>query len=973
MDRARERHWQDAWRAAGLPTAARVPGHRKYFALNAYPGSSGFFHVGHLRAYAYVDALHRYHRMRGEQVFFPFGVHASGLPSVTFAQKVADRDPAVLAQLRAEHIPEAEWARFEQPEEVVRRLGESYRTVIEQIGALPDRTSYVTTIDEDYRRFIGWQFRTLDRTGALVQGTHYASVCPVCGPVAVDPTETDLARGGRAEVQKFTTVPFPLDDGRILLAATLRPETVYGVTNLWVPPAGSLQVWHHADRLFLASAAGVQRLVDQHGGKAGHTVPVAEVAGREVVVPLTGRRVPVIESALVDPEVGTGVVMSVPAHAPADAVALAALPEELRRRLGDPPVLLEVPPQPGDDTPGAAAGSGTPAERALAAAGARGPADREQIDLATERLYRLEHARGRMTVAPLAGVPVREARDRVARELEAGGLSWPVRAFSEPVVCRNGHGVVIRRVPEQWFLHYGDPAWKAETRSSLAFLQTWPAEYGNELPGILDWFEDRPCTRRGRWLGTPFPKDPSWTIEPIADSTLYMAYFVVRRFVATGRLTTAQLTDAFFDYVLRGEGPGEPTVERRLLDEVREEFLYWYPVDLNMGGPEHKRVHFPVFLYTHARLVPPELRPRGIFVNGWVTGPSGGKVSKKDLGTKGGRIPSIEAALGEWGADALRLYYVTASSPSQDVAWDSDTVDAAAGRLEETERLLRQARGDGEGPPELDAWLLSATRRLVESVRQAFDENELRSAAEAIYAGLPALLRRYYARGGVPGSATDRLASAWVRLLAPITPHLAEELGAGRFRGLVAVERFPEPDEFPASPEAEAREAFLDRVEEDLRAVLRPQSDRGGEAPTSVAFFVASPWKRVVEGWVRESVDQGQEPSVASVMGRTKDHPELAAVRSAIPKYVQRVAPLARSEPPPLGPAVDELATLRAAEGHLTRRFGFRAIEVYPEDEAAEHDPLGRRERARPGRPAFFLRGGSTAAPGAHRAPDAGA
>ena len=253
-----------------------------------------------------------------------------------------------------------------------------------------------------------------------------------------------------------------------------------------------------------------------------------------------------------------------------------------------------------------------PAERALRATGARGLADRAAVDAATERLYRLEFVRGRMTIPELAGVRVREAREQVTEALGAQGASFSLQEFSVPVRCRNGHAIVIRRVPDQWFLHYGDPAWKAETRASLERLITYPADYAAELPSILDWFEDRPCMRRGRWLGTPFPFDPQWVIEPIADSTFYTAYFVVRRLVSTGRVPTAALTDAFFDYVFRGRGSGEPSLARSVQEEARAEFLYWYPLDLNIGGKEHKRVHFPVFLYTHAKLLPPELSPRDL-------------------------------------------------------------------------------------------------------------------------------------------------------------------------------------------------------------------------------------------------------------------------------------------------------------------------------------------------------------------------
>jgi len=310
-----------------------------------------------------------------------------------------------------------------------------------------------------------------------------------------------------------------------------------------------------------------------------------------------------------------------------------------------------------------------------------------------------------------------------------------------------------------------------------------------------------------------------------------------------------------------------------------------------------------------------------------------------------------------WGPDALRLFYAIAASPAQDVTWDPSLVDSAVGRLAEVERLIREAAlGDASGPPELDAWLASAMHRAVKAVRSAYEATDLRSAAEATYVGIPALLRRYYARGGVPGSATARVALAWIRLLVPLTPHLAEELGEGRFPGLVAVERFPEADEFARSEMADAHEAFLDRVEEDLRAVLRPAEERGERPVEEVVFFVAEPWKETVERWIREAVDRGETANLREIMVRAVSDPVVSAHRAEVGKYVAKVAPLIRGEPPTTGPRVDEEAALRGAEGYWVRRLGFPSVQVVRESEAGELDPLGRRERARPGRPAFYLR-----------------
>ena len=956
MDAGRAQHWQDAWDSAGLAVGRRVPGREKFFALVAYPGTSGFLHVGHLRGLCAADAIHRYHRMRGHVVLFPFGVHASGLPAVAFAQKVKDRDPLTIGQLEEREVPASERERLEDPEYAARYLGETYRRVLRSMGILVDPTTYLTTIDEDYRAFIRWQFRVLRETGSIVQGSYFASICPVCGPVAVDPSETDLSRGGTAEVLHFATVPFPLDDGRILLAATLRPETVFGVTNLWVPPHGSFVVWHRGSDAYLVARAGAEHLVEQHGGHLGHEVPVAELVGHQVRVPLRDALVPVLANRLVDPKVGTGVVMSVPAHAPVDMQAWLELDAETRSTLGSPPILLEI----AADSPlstaerDLVAGPGTPAERALRSTGAKSGLDTVALDAATERLYRLEYVRGRMTVPQLAGVEVRRARERVTEMLLAAGRSFELQEFSEPVVCRNGHEVVIRRVPDQWFLHYADAAWKEATFAATKDLRCWPEDLARELPGILEWFGDRPCARKGRWLGTPFPLDPSWIIEPIADSTFYMAYYVVRRFVTAGRIRLAHLTDAFFDYVFRGIGPGEPTLDRSVLEEARAEFLYWYPLDINIGGKEHKRVHYPASLYTHARLVSRELQPRGLFVHGWITGPAGRKISKKEISKKAGGIPPIEQALEEWGADALRLFQILVASPGQDVEWDPEIVVDSRKRLDEVERLVRQAAGDSEGPPELDAWLFDAVHRLVRDVRTAWEALDLRRAAELSYIGLPAVLRRYYLRGGAPGRATDRVRSAWIRLISPLTPHLAEELGAADSGGLVADRPFPDPEEFPRSEVAEVREAYVDRVEDDLRSVLRPLADSAAEAPQEVVFFVAEPWKVHVEEWMREALARGETPSIKEIVERGSAYPEVAAHRSELAKYVQRVGPQLRVEDR-AAPRLDELAILRSVEGYLARRFSFRSVSVYREAEGASADPLGRRDRARPGAPAFYL------------------
>ena len=100
-------------------------------------------------------------------------------------------------------------------------------------------------------------------------------------------------------------------------------------------------------------------------------------------------------------------------------------------------------------------------------------------------------------------------------------------------------------------------------------------------------------------MGSSFPFDEQWTVEPISDSTLYPAYYIVSSFVNNGTINLHDLTEEFFDYVFLGQGEG-----KKKWEPIRKEFEYFYPLDLNLGGKEHQTVHFPVFIMNHVGILP---------------------------------------------------------------------------------------------------------------------------------------------------------------------------------------------------------------------------------------------------------------------------------------------------------------------------------------------------------------------------------
>lgn len=107
---------------------------------------------------------------------------------------------------------------------------------------------------------------------------------------------------------------------------------------------------------------------------------------------------------------------------------------------------------------------------------------------------------------------------------------------------------------------------------------------------VIDWIKDWPCARRVG-LGTPLPWSPGWIVETLSDSTIYMAYYTIRPLLVSNSIEPESLTDDFFNYVFLGDGDarmlsGKVRLAAQLIQEMRNEFLYWYPVNLRNSAKE---------------------------------------------------------------------------------------------------------------------------------------------------------------------------------------------------------------------------------------------------------------------------------------------------------------------------------------------------------------------------------------------------
>ena len=151
---------------------------------------------------------------------------------------------------------------------------------------------------------------------------------------------------------------------------------------------------------------------------------------------------------------------------------------------------------------------------------------------------------------------------------------------TRPVICRCGNKVKVKILHDQWFLKYSDPAWKQQVSDHLKDMALVPPEVRTEFDRTVGWLKDWACTRRVG-LGTKFPWDPAQLIEPLSDSTVYMAYYTIAHKIR--EIDPKLLTPEVFDYIFLGKkSPDLP--EKKKLDAMREEFLYLVPVRLPVLG-----------------------------------------------------------------------------------------------------------------------------------------------------------------------------------------------------------------------------------------------------------------------------------------------------------------------------------------------------------------------------------------------------
>ncbi|RLI92412.1 MAG: leucine--tRNA ligase [Candidatus Altiarchaeales archaeon] len=913
-----EEKWKKRWEEEKIFNAISDKKRRKFYLTVAYPYPSGSMHVGHGRTYTVPDIIARYKRMQGYNVLFPMAWHVTGSPVLGIAERIRKRDPKTLMIYgKLYKVPEEKLKEFEDPRKIVEHFSDEYKRDMKNLGLSIDWTREFLTITPQYQRFIEWQYRTLYSKGLVRKGKHPVRYCPSCdNPVG----DHDLLEGEDSVINEFTIIKFKFNNS-ILPAATLRPETLFGVTNIWLNPKVRYVRARVDGEIWILSRESVEKLryLDRDVEVLAE-IDAGEIIGKFCRDPINDREIPILPAEFVDPDYATGVVMSVPAHAPYDYVALRDIGSDIK-----PIVIIES-----DDN------EKIPAKDIVERMNIKNQRD-SKLEEATEILYREEYAKGRMkkSIERYGNMSVRECRERLSRDLIKSNHGDLFYEFSKrPVVCRCGTRCFVKILKDQWFLRYSDEKWKEKAHECLSEMNIIPKEIRQNFQYFIDWLKDWACTRRVG-LGTVLPWDRKWIVEPLSDSTIYMSYYTISHHLR--KINSELLSDEFFDYVFLGNGDADKIsknlgIPREKLNEIRNEFAYWYPAEWRLSAKDLVGNHLTFHIFHHTAIFPKKYWPRGIVVFGM------GLLDGQKMSSSKGNIILLSDAIEKYGGDTVRLFLMSNAEPWQDFDWRDPLVKNTLKKLKQFYDHVNYAITLNNDIPlrRIDRWLLSRFEETIMKTINSLENFQIRKALQHAFFDVLNDLA-WYSRRCKPNSRVLRkIADKWVRLMAPFIPFTCEELWSRMNKdGFVSIAEYPTYDKEKIDHEVLFGEELIRNLIDDIQKIMRVTKVKAKK----IYLYIAEDWKRELFKSIKNGESISEIMKKEFVKGNESD-----AIR-----IIKRIRP--DEIPEYVFDLESEFELFNDAREFLEREFN-AMVEI---QKTPEYDPENRARLSLPMRPGIYI------------------
>ncbi|XP_004686902.1 PREDICTED: leucine--tRNA ligase, cytoplasmic [Condylura cristata] len=994
----------------------------KFFVTFPYPYMNGRLHLGHTFSLSKCEFAVGYQRLKGKVCLFPFGLHCTGMPIKACADKLKreielygcppdfpeeeEEEEEISAKtediiikdkakgkkskaaakagsskyqwgiMRSLGLSDEEIVRFAEAEHWLDYFPPLAIQDLKRMGLKVDwRRSFITTdVNPYYDSFVRWQFLTLRERSKIKFGKRYTIYSPKDGQPCMD---HDRQTGEGVGPQEYTLIklkvlePYPsklsgLKGKNIfLVAATLRPETMFGQTNCWVRPDMKYIGFETASGdIFICTQRAARNMSYQGFTRDSGVVPVVkelmgeEILGASLSAPLTSYEIIyVLPMLTIKEDKGTGVVTSVPSDSPDDFAALRDLKKKqaLRAKYGiRDDMVLPFEPVPVIEIPGLGNLSAVTICNELKV---QSQNDREKLAEAKEKLYLKGFYDGVMLVNEFKGQKVQDVKKTVQKKMIDTRDAFIYMEPEKQVMSRSSDECVVA-LCDQWYLDYGEENWRTQTSQCLKDLETFCEETRRNFEATLGWLQEHACSRT-YGLGTRLPWDEQWLIESLSDSTIYMAFYTVAHLLQGGHLRgqaesplgirPQQMTKEVWDYIFFKKAPFPKThIPKEKLDQLKQEFEFWYPVDLRVSGKDLVPNHLSYYLYNHVAMWPEQSDkwPVAVRANGHLL------LNSEKMSKSTGNFLTLTQAIDKFSADGMRLALADAGDTVEDANFVEAMADAGILRLytwvEWVKEMVANWDSLRSGPASTfnDRVFASEMNAGIIKTDQNYEKMMFKEALKTGFFEFQASKDKYreLAIEGMHRDLVFRFIEVQTLLLAPFCPHLCEHIWTllGKPDSLMKASW---PVAGPVDEALIRSSQYLMEVAHDLRLRLKSymmpakgkKTDKQPpQRPSHCTIYVAKnypSWQHITLSVLRRHFETNN--------GKLPDNKVIASELSILPelkKYMKKVMPfvaMIKENLEKMGPRVldlqlefDEQAVLMENIVYLTNSLELEHIEV---------------------------------------------
>ncbi len=796
-----EEKWYGKWEKSGFFSPEIGPENSSgYFSIVIPPPNvTGSLHMGHALDNTLQDILARYKRMCGFSVLWLPGTDHAGIATQNVVERALLKEGVKKEDLGREEFLKKVWEWKEQ-------YGGNITRQLRRLGASCDWSRERFTMDKGLSKAVRKAFVTLYKEGLIYKGKRMVNWCPRCSTAISDiEVEHENKKGSLWHIKYGIE-----GSDSFIVVATTRPETMLGDTAVAVNPS---------DERY------------------------SHLAGKVLVLPLVGRKIPVIKDDFVDPSFGTGAVKVTPAHDPNDL--------EMAERHNLPKINILTP---------------------------EGKITLEEFSAGEKN-----------NIKGYESLDRSKARAKIVADLEEKGFIEKIEDYSNNVgKCYRCKTEIEPYLSDQWFVKVAPlaaEAIKAVENGKICYIpDRWTKVYLDWMTNLRDW-----CISRQIWWGHRIPVWYCGCGEVIVSEK------DPENCPACGSAKLTQDTDVLDTWFSSSLWPFSTLGWPEDTDDIKK----FYPTSVLITG-------YDIITFWVSKMIMMGLKFMGkepfgkVFIHGLIRDVSGKKMSKS-LGNVIDPLDVIEHA----GADALRFSLVSlVTAGGQDLKLAEEKITEGrnfANKIWNVARFVLMQEGndlsadlDRAKLSVADRWILSKLNGTVIRVTELLNGLEFGEAARHLYEFVWSQFCDWYVElskislyGGEGKGTTLQVLNfvlgRTLKLLHPFMPFETEEIFSRLFPGTrsIMLETWPESDPSLADKDAERE---LSIVIDIIRAVRNIRSEMNIPAGKAIEVLVESGTNTASVQKCREYIRtlvKAEKVDIASALGARPSQSAMATTSEA--------------------------------------------------------------------------------------------